>query len=149
MLWVKSHMLHSVNIEAFFLLITLFGNTDKSNFQLNLILRTWSFEMTETCFSISISTAIECLCSSSCKPHYTSTLVVASHENKAFSMSVFFCIQIITWAWNEANTNKACLWRKHRHRNFQEISWFQKILCSILLIFQIFWDIFVHFQEMP
>ncbi len=32
-----------------------------------------------------------------------------------------------------------------RHENFQEISWFQEILCPILLIFRMFWDIFVHF----
>ncbi len=32
-----------------------------------------------------------------------------------------------------------------RHENFQEISWFQEILCSILLIFWMFWNIVVHF----
>ncbi len=34
--------------------------------------------------------------------------------------------------------------------DFQEISWFQEILCPILLIFRMFWDIlfiFTHFQE--
>ena len=33
----------------------------------------------------------------------------------------------------------------NRHENFQEISWFQESLYSILLIFRMFWDIFVHF----
>ncbi len=32
-----------------------------------------------------------------------------------------------------------------RHKNFQEIYWFQEILLTILLIFRMFWEIFVHF----
>ncbi len=40
---------------------------------------------------------------------------------------------------------------KIRHENFQEVSWFVEILCPILLIFCVFWDIFVlfftHFHE--
>ena len=55
-----------------------------------------------------------CLEQALCKPYFTSTLVVMSHERNTFSMSVFN--QVIAQAWTHAkrDSEKTMLQRKHR-----------------------------------
>ena len=45
--------------------------------------------------------------------------------------------------WRVPHTS--CRWQAWNFSGFQEISWFQWILCPMLLILRMFWDVFVHF----